>query len=412
MDNTEAGIISGLFPVIKQALGLSLGALGVLTAAGKLVGVVTTPLWVWAATRWSRKGVLVICAGLWGVWSIALGFSQNFAQLLIFSTILSAGFVGATPIVTEIISDLFDTRSRGRAVGLFYGVIALASSLVAVLKGQLAGVEDGWRWGLWVLGVLGIGYGLVLWRGLRDPGRGASEPELAGLDRAEREAASRLTWGKAMALLKIPTFRVLLVSRLLSGHLLVLSFGVVYLVDVYGFTTQTASLVLLPGGVGIFTGNLLGGFLGDRATRRSPAHGLPALLQIAQILFAVFAFFGTQFSYGGIGLYALFFGFMGLAQGLNPGINRPMVMAVVPPGLRSAAFTIYVSYFEAAAWAVFGLGAGFLGDRIGLRPVFLVALVLLMLVNGLFLSLLHRTYGRDAERMRSELELRRVEMNR
>lgn len=74
VDNTEAGMIGGLFPVIRQALGLSLGALGVLTAAGRLVGVITTPLWVWAAHRWSRKTVLVVCAGLWGVWGVAAGF--------------------------------------------------------------------------------------------------------------------------------------------------------------------------------------------------------------------------------------------------------------------------------------------------------------------------------------------------
>ncbi|MFE5715577.1 hypothetical protein ACFQ7J_32765 [Streptomyces sp. NPDC056501] len=115
----------------------------------------------------------------------------------------------------------------------------------------------------------------------------------------------------------------------------------------------------------------------------------------------------TQFHYGGIGLYALFFGLMGVAQGVNPGINRPMIMAVVPPELRPAAFTLYISVFEAIAWALFGLGAGFLGDAIGLRPVFLWVLVILMLVNGAFLTLLHRTYARDTARLQAELDQRR-----
>ncbi|WP_316529332.1 MFS transporter [Kitasatospora brasiliensis] len=407
VDNTEAGLIVGLFPVIRQALGLSLGALGILTAAGKLIGVVTTPLWVWAAQRWSRKGVLVICSGLWGVWGVALGFAQDFTQLLVLSTILAAGYAGAAPVVTELIGDFFEDRSRGRAVGLLYGAVALAASLLAALKGQLAGVHDGWRWGLWAIGAFSVVYGLVLWRWLRDPGRGAAEPELADLTTAARESASRVAWPQIVALLRIPSLLVLLVSRLLSGHLLVFSFGVVYLVDVYGFTTQSASIVLLPLGIGFFAGNLLGGFVGDRANRRSPAHGLPAVLQAAQIAFAVLAYFGTQFAYGGIGPYALLFGLMGLAQGVNPGINRPMVMAVVPPGLRAAAFTLYVAVFESVAWAAFGLGAGFLGDSIGLRPVFLAVLVVLMLVNGAFLTLLHRTYGRDVERMRRELDRQR-----
>ncbi|MEU4077929.1 MFS transporter [Streptomyces venezuelae] len=409
VDNTEAGMIGGLFPVIRQALGLSLGALGVLTAAGRLVGVITTPLWVWAAHRWSRKTVLVVCAGLWGVWGVAVGFAQNFTQLLLFSTLLAAGYAGAHPIITTLVGDLFDSSSRGRAVGMLFGATALASSVFAALKGQLAGVDDGWRWGLWAIGAFSILFGLVMWRFLRDPGSGAAETQLADLDPADREAAAStfVTRRQVVSLVKIPTFVVLLVSRLLSGHLLVFSFAVVFLVEAYGFTTQVASVVLMPIGLGYFAGTLLGGLTADWAARISPRHGLPAVLQTAQILFAVLAFFGTQFDYGGIGLYALFFGLMGIAQGANPGINRPMIMAIVPPELRPAAFTLYISVFEAIAWALFGLGAGFLGDSIGLRPVFLWVLVILMLANGAFLTLLHRTYARDAARMQSELDQRR-----
>ncbi|MEV6703823.1 hypothetical protein AB0M68_43070, partial [Streptomyces sp. NPDC051453] len=75
VDSTEASLVSGLFPLIRQSLGISLGALGVLTAASKIVGVFTGPFWVWAAQRWSRKGVLVLATGLWGVWGVAAGFS-------------------------------------------------------------------------------------------------------------------------------------------------------------------------------------------------------------------------------------------------------------------------------------------------------------------------------------------------
>ncbi|MCZ0983560.1 MFS transporter [Streptomyces diastatochromogenes] len=407
VDNTEAGMIGGLFPVIRQALGLSLGALGVLTAAGKLIGVVTTPLWVWAAHRWSRKTVLVVCAGMWGIWGVAAGFAQNFTQLLVLSTLLAAGYAGAHPIITTFVGDLFDSASRGRAIGMLFGATALASSVFATLKGQLAGVEDGWRWGLWAIGAFSVLFGLVLLRYLRDPGQGAAEPQLAGLDRTAREASGTVNRRQVASLLKIPTLVVLLVSRLLSGHLLVFSFAVVFLVEVYGFTTQTASVVLIPLGIGYFAGTVLGGLAADRAARLSPRHGLPAVLQAAQILFAALAFLGTQFHYDGIGPYALFFGLMGVFQGVNPGINRPMIMAVVPPELRPAAFTLYVSVFEAIAWALFGLGAGFLGDAIGLRPVFLWVLVVLMLVNGVFLTSLHHTYARDTTRMQHELDQRR-----
>ncbi|MEU4325707.1 MFS transporter [Nonomuraea dietziae] len=408
VDNTEASLVSSLFPVIRQSLGMSLGALGVLTAASKIVGVFTGPFWVWAARRWSRKGVLVLATGLWGVWGIAAGFSQNFGQLLIFYTILAAGYAAAHPVITEIIGDLFDSSARGKAVGLLYGTIALVGSVLGPVKGQLSNVEDGWRWGLWGIGAFNMLLGLAIWVWFRDPGTGAAERQLADLDAATREAHGKLTWAKALSLVRIPSFAILLVSRLLSGHLLVGTFGVVFLVDVYGFSTAVASIVLLPFGIGYFLGNLLGGFLGDAAERRSPRHGLVAVLQGAQFAFAIVAFLGTQFDYGDIALFGLFFALMGAAQGVNPGINRPIVMAITPPELRGAAFAIYISIFEAVGWAVFSLGAGFLGDQLGLKTVFLWVLVVLMLVNGAVLSLLYRTYASDVERVQRELDARRA----
>ncbi|MER5258003.1 MFS transporter [Streptomyces sp. NPDC002855] len=407
VDSTEASLVSSLFPLIRQSLGVSLGALGILTAAGKIAGAFTGPLWVWVAERWSRKSVLVVATGLWGVWGVAAGFSQNFTQLVVLYTILAAGYAAAHPIITELIGDLFGGSTRGRAIGVVYGAVSLVSAVIGPLKGQLAGIDEGWRWGLWGIGAFNILLGLAMWLWFRDPGRGASEEQLADLDRATRNAHSKLTWTKALSLLKIRSLIVLLVSRLLSGHLLVGTFGVVYLVDVYGFSTQKASIVLLPFGVGYFLGTLLGGFAAHWATRRSPRHGLVSVLQAAQFAFAGFAYLGTQFDYGSIALFGVFFALMGAAQGVNPSVNRPMVMAITPPELRGAAFAIYVSVFEAIAWASFSLGAGFLGDAIGLRTVFLWALVLLMLVNGVFLTLLHRSYAEDVARVQRELHARR-----
>ncbi|WP_157870012.1 MULTISPECIES: MFS transporter [unclassified Streptomyces] len=406
-ENTEASLISGLFPVIRHSLGVSLGALGVLTAAGRIAGVFAGPFWVWVAQRWSRKGVLVLATGFWGVWGIAAGFAQNFTQLLILITILAAGYAASGPLTTEILGDLFDSESRGRAVGMLYGVINLAASLFATLKGQLAAFDDGWRWGLWGIGAVNVlcGVALLIW--MRDPGRGASEHQLAGLDRRTREAHTKVTMKQVTALFRIPSLVVLLVSRLLSGQLLAAMFGVIFLVDVYGFSTQVASVVLFPMGIGFFTGTVLGGFLADWAVRRNPRHGLVVILQTAQFAFATVAFFGTQLDWGGIGVFAVFFALMGLVQGVNPVVNRPMIMAVTLPELRGAAFAIYLSVFEAVAIAAFSLGAGFLGDAFGLRAVFLWVLVGLVLVNGAFLTLLYRTYATDVARVQQALESRR-----
>ncbi|MFF0747212.1 MFS transporter [Streptomyces sp. NPDC004111] len=407
VDSTEASLVSSLFPLIRQSLGISLGALGILTAASKIVGVFTGPFWIWAAQRYSRKSVLVVATGLWGVWGIAAGFSQNFTQLLVFYTVLAAGYAAAGPIITEILGDLFSSSSRGRAVGVLYGTVSLVGAVIGPLKGQLAGVDEGWRWGLWGIGVFNVVLGIALLVWFHDPGRGAAEQQLADLDRNTREAHSKLTWDKAFSLLRIRSLNILLVSRLLSGHLLVITYGVVFLVDVQGFSTQKAALVLLPFGVGYFLGTLLGGAALDRLTRRSPRYGPVAILQGAQFAFAAVAFLSTQFSYDSILVYSVLFAALGATQGINPSVNRPMVMAITPPELRGPAFVLYGSIAEAVAWAGFSLGAGFLADALGLQVVFLWVLVVLMLVNGLFLTLLYRPYAADTARVQRELDTRR-----
>ncbi|WP_432561697.1 MFS transporter [Kineococcus sp. SYSU DK003] len=108
------------------------------------------------------------------------------------------------------------------------------------------------------------------------------------------------------------------------------------------------------------------------------------VLQVAQSGSGLAAIVGTQVDWGSIGLFAVFWALMGFVQGLNPGVNRPIVAAVVPPELRGAAFALMLSVFQALGYVVFNLVAGYLGERIGLSAVMLWIPGVLMPVNGLY----------------------------
>ena len=58
---------------------------------------------------------------------------------------------------------------------------------------------------------------------------------------------------------------------------------------------------------------------------------------------------------------------MGAGQGLNPAVNRPIVMSVVEPQLRGQAFAIFLSVFQTIGWALFSYGAGMLAGRSAFR---------------------------------------------
>lgn len=406
-DGGEGSMATALFPVIAAALGLATSALGVLAAVGRIVGVVAGPAWVLLSKRFGRRAILAVATGFWGVWAVAAGLSQDFTQLLVLYGIMAAGTAAAHVLVPEVIGDSFEDKKRGRVVGWVYGGTAAAGSLLAPLIGQLANLEDGWRYGFFFFGALNVLFGILILAFYKDPGTGGGEEQLKAFTQEERAAASKITWAKVRALFKIPSYLVLLGSRLLSTHLLVATFGVVLLVNEFGFDVAAAATALAPFGIGYLVGTIGGGVLSDWLNRVSVNYGRVAMLQVAQLAFAVAAFFTTQFAYGGIAPYLLLFGLCGVAQGLNPGVNRPLVMAIVPPELRGAAFAIFVSIVESAGFAIWTLTAGFLADSLGLQAVMLWLVCGVMTVNALFLTLLYKPYKKDRMALEAELDARR-----
>lgn len=406
VDSTEASMTPSLFPSIAANLRLDNGALGLLAASGKIIALPFGVGWVWLAARSSRKAALAAAAISGGVFGIGAGFADTFVFLLVANTLMSACVIGVGPIANAVIADMFDDKSRSKAVGIFYGVSTLLSSLFAPATAQLSGFTDGWRYGMWAVGGLCVLAGLAVLALFREPPVGAAETQLAGLPVGQRGPRS-VAWSSVLALFKIPTFCTMMVSRLLSGHLLITVFGVQFLVSERGFSNAVAAAILLPYGIGYFFGAMSGGWAVTALDRVLPFHGRIALLQASQVLFAVAAFFGTQLRHDNIVVYALFCVGMGAMQALNPVTNRPIVMSVVLPELRGQASAIFLTIFDTVGWAVFALVAGLLADEVGIGVVFFWGLVVLMLVNAAWISLLYLTYPRDAAEMATILENRR-----
>src|SRR5215472_7310483 len=394
VDNTEAGLTSTLFPSIARALALTNADLGVLAALGKIAGVPAGPAWVWLASRIGRRRALVATTLTGGAFGIAAGFSQNFLQLLIFNSLLAACIIGGSPIANAVLADSFADRDRGKAAGYFYGVVSLVASVIGPIIALFTGLTDGWRYGMWTIGSICIVAGLLVAVVFKDPGVGASEKQLADLSEAAR-VKSRVTVQSVVSLFGIPTFSVMMLSRLLSGHLLINIFGIQFLVTERGFSNAVAASVLLPFGLGYFAATVAGGWLLVALDRVLPYRGRVVYIQLAQ---------GNN-----IAVYGLFWAILGAGQGFNPPVNRPIVAAVVLPELRGQAFAIWLTIFETIGWALFSLGAGQLASALGIQAVFLGVLVVLMLVNAAVLGGLYFTYPRDVERVETALKLRRLQ---
>ncbi len=396
MDNSEGAVASALFPVVRVALGLPLAALGLMVAVHKIIQMIFGPVWVLVAARIGRKRVLVVFCGLWGGWTAAAGLSQNFGQLLVLYGIAALGFAAGGPLINGILADLFDDNSRGRASGLLYAGFAVVGAIMGPLLGQLSRIPDGWRYGFFASGGLTIVFGLLVWRYYEDPRVGAADGAQATAD------TSRLRWSQVRELLGSKTLQLIIGQRLMASQLALTSFGVVFLVDDRGFSNAVAATILPFAMVSYVLGTVLGGFVVDRVQQLFPGVGRLAVWQASTLGWGIAAALCTQIAWPSIWIYAILFAILGLLQGFIPGCNRPVLMSVIRPELRSGAFALMIGA-ESAGWAVLTLLIGYLGDRIGLQGAFLYLVVLLTIVNGLYMSAMYRPFLRESATVQAAL---------
>ena len=80
IDQGEAQAMSVLFPTLQTMWGLSYTQLGYIGTIRNFLQSITAPLWGFASDRYSRKKVIIFGTGIWGLWTLLVGFSQNFGQ--------------------------------------------------------------------------------------------------------------------------------------------------------------------------------------------------------------------------------------------------------------------------------------------------------------------------------------------
>ena len=279
VDMAEGHALGNAFPSIKASLGLDVSHLGTIHAVKHFVGMLFGPLWSMAADRYTRKGVLVWGTGVWGLWTILLGFAANYQQLLFLSILSGIGLVALGGPRESLISDLFPREERGRAFGVLEGATFLGLLVAVVIFVPLLKIPDlGWRIIFWVFGGMSVLSGVLMWLFVQEPVRGQSEAALAGvIEQVGQEAEERYRFElhKLTALVQTPTVLLMWLTSVPRTFTMVMlgTFVATWLVDERGFSSSRASAALLPAVIGYGLGSFFGGMLGDWAHKRSPRWG-------------------------------------------------------------------------------------------------------------------------------------------
>ncbi|MFJ6135396.1 MFS transporter [Kitasatospora sp. NPDC092286] len=311
---TTEFVIMGLLPEVAGDFSVSIPTAGLLISGYALGVVVGGPLLTVLGTRIPRKGMLLMLMGLFIAGNLVSAVAPAFGLLMV-GRILAAFAHGAFfGIGSVVAADLVAPQKRAGAIALMFTGLT-AANVLGVPMGTLLGQHFGWRSTFYVVAALGvIGFaGIAALVPVQRRAEGARlGPELAVFRRPQIWLALTMTvfgWGGIFAMFTYIT---------------------PMMTEMAGFADTSVTWLLFLFGIGLFVGNLLGGWFADRALMRS----LYVILAVLAVL--LFAFTFASHSKAGAIITIPLIGLFGFAT-VAPLQKRVMDQAAGAPTLASAA---------------------------------------------------------------------------
>jgi len=362
-------VVYAVFPLIKQDLGLSDTALGLLGSAFMLCYMVSAPLFGLIGDRFRRTRVAACALAAWSLATLGGGISASYRSLMVARTLVGVGEAAFGTISPGLVADSFERDRRGRVLSYFFLAIPVGSALGYLLGGVL-GQHFGWRAAFLMVGLPGLVLTLPLWR-LAEPGRSRDE---------SGEGLSHGTWAGLFAnrSFVIATLAMAAMTFALGG---LAQWLPTFLFRMHGLDVGRANTIFgaitVVAGIG---GTLCGGRLGDYFQQSSAAgylhvSGWGFLLGVPA---AAWALLTPSLPHCLAAMFvAEFFLF------LNTGPLNTVIVNVTRPGIRAFAFSVNIFFIHALGDAVSPAILGRLSDLSDLRSALLVTPAAILLA-GLF----------------------------
>ncbi|MFD5449391.1 MFS transporter [Streptomyces sp. NPDC003470] len=246
---TTEFVIMGLLPDVAATYGVSVPTAGFLVTGYALGVMFGAPLMTVLGTRISRKNMLMLLMGLFVVGNIVSAVAPVFAVMLIGRVVASLAHGAFFGIGSVVAAELVAPDRKAGAISMMFTGLTVAN-VVGVPLGTFLGQSAGWRVTFFAVAALGV-------VGLAGIARLVPDmPKPEGV-RLRHEVAAFKN-----------------VQVLLAMAMTVLGFGGVFaaityiapmMTDVTGYAESSVTWLLVLFGLGMVTGNLIGGKFADRS---------------------------------------------------------------------------------------------------------------------------------------------------
>ncbi len=142
-------VVSTSLPVIVHDLEGDQSAFTWVVTATLLTTAISTPIWGKLADLVNRKVLYQLAIAIFVVATAAAGFAQDPGTLIAFRAVQGLGAGGLAALSQVIMADIISPRERGRYMGLFGAVMAVATIGGPLLGGVITDAF-GWRWNFFV----------------------------------------------------------------------------------------------------------------------------------------------------------------------------------------------------------------------------------------------------------------------
>jgi MFS family permease len=241
-------------------------------------------IWGWLYDRFVRTRLLALASLIWGATTWLNAIVRTFPGFI--ATRAATGIDDSSyPGLYNVVADYFEPNQRGKVNGLMELAMPLGylGGMVLALSMQNS---VGWRGVFFITGSIGVALAALIFFGVREPRRGASEPELRGI---EQKKEYRFNWREVGGLFRKRSL-LLIYCQSLFGVFpwQVITFWFFRYLEVERGYTEMQVLVTMGIAIIVLAGGYpIGGVLGDAWFRRSP-RGRLLLSAIGVALGAIF----------------------------------------------------------------------------------------------------------------------------